>query len=220
VSPYLQLPVPSLSSSLPQAPKFPNCSFNLPDELSRNHTEGLIDEDEYIRENLVPILAMIEPKAPIDVQLEGIRILCDFSMSIDLHRLLVECHCVEKLIDLLTSKMAIGDADDRCVEETRCHQNALYAIANMSTFRPCQVPILFSPSTTPLTPSPEHSRVQRSIPRLSHESHHKRHPCHRRNEERVCTNSCQSLRRVSSEDCEEFRSSCDNEMGGDCRFPI
>jgi hypothetical protein len=118
-----------------------------------------IDEDEYIRANLLPILAMIEPKAPIDVQLEGIRILCDFTMSIDLHRLLVECHCVEKLITLLTSKMSVGDAsisgqqaEDRCDEETQCHQNALYAIANMSTFRPCQVhkPLLLSPILSPM----------------------------------------------------------------------
>jgi hypothetical protein len=90
---------------------------------------------------------MIEPTSPIDIQLEGIRILCDFTMSVELHRLLVECHFVEKLISLLTAKCTrierVGESSEEpqsglIGEESCCHQYALYAIANMSTFRPCQ----------------------------------------------------------------------------------
>jgi hypothetical protein len=135
-------------------------SLNLPSELhgpsltSPSSERNSLDPDEDIRTNLLPILAMIESTSPIDVQLEGIRILCDFTMSIELHRLLVECHFVDKLISLLTSKnyqcieRGFGETElNPKLEETQstllseescCHQYALYAIANMSTYRPCQ----------------------------------------------------------------------------------
>lgn len=158
ISPYLHvLPVPSPTA--PQPPKLSNRSYNLPSDfgsrppsiqsLSLGHSP---EDDEVVKKNLQPILAMIEPKSPLDIQLEGIRILCDLTMTIDFHRLLVESNCVEKLIDLLTMNSTIADhgellKDQVLNEETCCHQYALYAIANMSTFRPCQViSLVCSPS--------------------------------------------------------------------------
>lgn len=150
VSPYLHLlPVPSPAA--PQRPKLSSRSYNIPSEFSTRPTlsqfpaEGsTLDDDEQVKKNLQPILAMIDPGSSLDIQLEGIRILCDFTMTIDLHRLLVECNCVEKLIELLTFDTTATAAGKTEVldEETCCHQYALYAIANMSTFRPCQVHLI------------------------------------------------------------------------------
>lgn len=188
ISPYLQsLPVPSISSPFleqidqekQKSNNNNNRSVNIPSIKSQpisniptlcsssikpSFDMNSPDADDEFKDYLTPILSMIDPSSPIDIQIEGIKILCDLTMSIELHRLLVDCKCIEKLIAILTNEsnserdrerdrerrenFIIGENNFENENEFNYKRNyhdqsyhchyVLYAIANMSTYRPCQ----------------------------------------------------------------------------------
>jgi len=111
------------------------CSNLSPNSLSS------VDSDSSLH-SLLPIISMISPSSPLDIQLEGVRILCDLTMSIEYHGILVDC-CLHQLILLLVQEIDFlnvesYDGDSAAYDDSQLGCYALFAIANLSTYRPCQ----------------------------------------------------------------------------------